>query len=445
MKHLTAEQKRIWQKYYSWLDADRLLFVTTNSFYYGRPTGAVVNDRLVPGAIWRDEKTYRPAPEPANEKMDKALDRLYSEGVYSKPLDFLKQQDSDTRPGWERYREYNDQNDDPLGRYITYHPLVLKRIYELTEPILYGQREDIQQLVKEYQGGNRELLTRIKNQLGGLIYKAENEFSYSGNKELFTNLAGKFNKKLSKPNIKYSDDSPIGDSEDQRLMLITEPFIFDEADLQQTIDRSLTEALSSYEPDKGAKFKTWFYRIFKNDLLDLYREYKRTAKRGFILKVLTEELPPGNHSFNEIIKDYRAYLNRIKSGYDDLNEHLHPAFIESLTDNQKKWIALFLKILPDRLTAQLTADMLNTSLKTEYNIRQSLKVLFESNSAALKHYKELVIIERSKKKKLKKEPAFTKQQLTMKKQYKDFKSNEGYKKGICSGSSFFPVDYKITD
>jgi len=434
VKHLTDEQKRIWNKYYCWLDADRLLLVTTNCFYYGKPTGRVVSDRLVPGVIWRNQISHRQAPEPANEEMDKALERLYSEGRYSKPLQFLGQVDKsadDQRPGWERYREYNDKNDDPLGRYIEYHPLVIRRIKELAEPVLYGQREDVQALLIEYQAGNTDILPRIKNQLGGITYRAQRQFSYIGNKEAFTNLAGKFNKKIPKPEGDYSENSPVGDAEEQRLMLITEPFNFNEVDLQAAINRSLTAALASYRPNRGAKFKTFFYGIFEKKLIDLYREYRRGWKHGHIIS-----------SYEELRERLQ---NNTLIDYMKAAEILKPVFMELLTDNQIKWIALFINVLPDRLTVQLTADVLNVSLKTEYNIRRSLQALLESNSAVLKHYRELLIIERSRKKKLKKQPAFNRRQLIMLKQYKDFISKPGYKPGICRGSSFFPKYVIITD
>jgi len=345
MKHLAEEQKRIWEKYYSWLDAERLLFVTTNCFYYGKPAGQVVNDRLVPGAIWRSQLTHRQVPEPANEAIDKALDRLYSEGVYSKPLTFLMQGEIGQRPGWERYREYNNKNDDALGAYITYHPLVLKRIYELTMPLLYGQREDVQALVKEYQAGAEDIISRIKSQLGwplewstcsliepiGLIKKAHKQFSFIGNKEAFTNLAGKFNKQL--PKVEAEDD------DEERLMLTTEPFNFTEEDLQHTVNKSLTAALSSYKFNQGAQFKTWFYKILEKDLIDLYREYKTGWKRGYKIKALEE------------------YEKRLMEGPQGsiLSEYLQPGFIEQLTPGQRDWINIYLKMLPGSLRANVMA------------------------------------------------------------------------------------------
>jgi len=379
MKHLTAEQNKTWNKYYSWLDADRLLFVITNSLYYGKPSGykivfnkakgwnfarpvEPVNYRQVTGAIWRDQKTHNQISEPIeveNKKLPillltKALEiyqnRLYGEG---------KKYSFDLNRAIKQKRRV-----DFAKCYIAYHPLLIKRIQQLTEPLLYGQREDIQQLVKEYQGGNRELLTRIKNQLGGLIYKANNEFSYIGKKEAFTNLAGKFNKKIPKPDIRYSDASPMGDSDNQRLMLITEPFIFDENDLQLTIDKSLLEALASYKPDKGAKFKTWFYRIFQSDLIDLYRNYQNGWKHGYTIKTLEE--------FKEKLQQKLSP----KIDFTEAAELIPAAIMKELTLQQKRWIALFLKMLPDRLTKQLTADILGISESAEYSIRQQLQIAY---------------------------------------------------------------------
>jgi len=437
MKHLTDEQKRIWNKYYSWLDADRLLLVTTNCFYYGAPTGKVVGDRLVPGVIWRDQKTHRQAPEPTDEKLDKAINRLYGEGFYSKPLRFLMQGDKsvqEQRPGWERYREYNDKNEDPLGAYIEYHLLVIKRIRELTEPVLYGQREDVQVLAKEYQAGNKDMLPRIKNQLGGIIYRAQQQFSYTGNKEAFTNLAGKFSKRIPEPDTEYSENSPAGDTEEQRLMLTTEPFKFNEKDLQAAVNQSLTAALDSYRPDQRAKFKTWFYKIFENDLIDLYREYQHGWKHGHIIKSLEE---------------YQDELQHRLQG-DLITEYLQPEFIEQLNQAQCEWINLFFKMLPDTLRHNVTAEVLNNiSTRTEHRRRKSLQDLLLNNEQVFKKWERLIIKDKLARQPVKKQPAQSKEQALMLKHYKQFTNNKKpfsinpgeyeYKPGICSGSSFFPL------
>ncbi len=370
MENSIDEQNRIWNKHYSWLDEDDLLKVITNSFYYGSWQGRIIQDRLVPGTIWRDQKTHRQRPEPTIEEFEIAIERYWSDEPDKppKPLRELKY-------GQAYYYEQSNRRSDALGAYIDYHPCVKRRINELTKPLLYEPREDVQQLVKEYQAGNKELLPRIESQLGGIINKAEEEFSYIGRKEVFTNLAGKFNKRLSKPNKIYSDNSPMGDSEDQRLMLIMEPFKFQEEDRRAAIDKSLIEALESYRPNQGARFKTWFYKIYSSDLLDLYRVYQNEWERGHIIKTHEE--------YEEKLKD------RLNASIDftEAAELVPAAIMKELTLQQKRWIALFLKMLPDRLTKQLTADVLGISESAEYSIRRQLQeVIIDYTNKKLQAY-----------------------------------------------------------
>jgi hypothetical protein len=376
MKHLTEEQNRIWNKYYSHLTADELMQAVIDSFVFVHSTKPGVysyydfkaaglqyrGTTLIPGAIWRSQSAHRQVPEPKDKDIQKLLDRYYGG-------EFMTMSIWQHVRGRKFYSYYSEDQSEPLTSYLTYHPLILKRINELTEPLLYGQREDVQALVKEYQAGNTDTLPRIKSQLGGIIYKAQQEFSYIGNKEAFTNLAGKFNKKIPRPDTKYSNNSPIGDAEDQRLMLVTEPFKFNEADLQAAIDRSLTAALDSYRPDQGAKFKTWFYKIFEKDLIDLYRHYQMNWK---------------NHG--DKIKTFEEYQERLQNkiipqvDYTEAAELLPRAIYKELTDQQLRWIALFLKMLPDTLTTALTAQVLGISEKTEYLLRQQLQSIIISYS-----------------------------------------------------------------
>jgi len=377
-----------WEKYYKRLTAEQLLFVTTNCFYSGRPTGQAVNDRLLPGVIWRDQLTHRQTEEPAKVKLDKALDRFYSgKGcnkllkdffvntddtipmlkseyvditafgenfvIWSEPVPMPAQEPR--RPAWEAYREYNNKNDDPLGAYIVYHPLALRRIIEIRTLFLYGPVKDIELLVKEYQAGqdlidrDNLLLPKIKRQLGGLVNKARSDFSFSGGKAIFTNLAGEMSSRIPKPEP--------GDDEEQRLLLTTEPFTFNEKDIQLTLDKSLLQALNSYRPDQGAQFKTWFYRIFKSDLIDLYREYKR----GRIIKTIEE--------YQEEL------LNKINPNIDYIEaaELLPAAIYEQLNGQQLRWIALTLKVMPARISRNLAAEILGISERTENRIRRSLQ------------------------------------------------------------------------
>ncbi len=464
MKHLTDEQKKIWDMYYSRLNVRQLAAAVVDMYIIAYPTKPgiwaydyikssplIVKNHTIPGVIWRDGKTGKQRPEPTEEEIDRALDNLWYLPGDDKPGDI-------NRAGldiiYRRHKNYY-KSAEVLERYLSYHPLILKRIYELTEPLLYGPREDVQALAKEYQAGNIDILPRIENQLGGIVYRAQQQFSYIGNKEAFTNLAGKFSKKIPKPDTEYSEDSPAGDTEDQRLMLITEPFKFTEADLQAVIEKAAKQALDSYKFNQGAQLKTWFYKIFEKDLIDLYRKYRHGWKYGHIIKSLAEYQEKlqenksiSDHSFTNIIIEYREQLNRIQSHQDNLNIYLQPGFVKQLTAGQREWINLFFKMLPESLRDNVTAEVLNISTRTERRRRKTLQDLLLNNEQVFKKWKRLIIKDKPARQPIRKQPALSKEQALMLEHYKQFTNNKKpfsinpgeykYKPGICSGSSFFP-------
>ena len=440
-------EQRLYKNYYSQLTAEQLLLAVTDEcfitqpakpgpwrYHYLKTDPLIIDGVEVSGLVWRDQKTGRERPELKEEHQAIAEELYLTEGKLSQP--------------------FRDSILKGLTRYVQYRPLIVKRINELALPVLYGQREDVQVLVNEYQAGNKDILPRIKNQLGGIIYKAEKQFrgKYTGEKvEVFTNLAGKINKKLKKPERIYSEKSPAGGGEDPRLFLTMEPFKFTEADINALVVKTLMEALDSYRFAAGAKFKTWFYRLFYDGLQDLYREYQHGWIYGHVIKdieELEEELQ------NRIIP---------RLEHATVAEYLLPSFMDKMTLGQKEWTALFLKMLPDSLTSKLTAEKLGSFLKTaeanerqEHRTRKNLQKLIISEGEVFKRskYRKIEVRDKQKGLRVTKWPAFTDTQKKMKAHYKNFvkdgpvftynqQAGQGpeysaYKPGICKGS-FFPI------
>jgi len=451
-------EQQIYKKYYSHLTAEQLMLAVIDEYiiaysskpgpwaYESLPADALIVEGVkITGLIWCDQGTHRETQEPKEEYQ-----------VIAEELYWLLQ---NTETTGRMSKKYSDTVLKGLSRYVEYRPLIVKRINELAIPIFYGQREDVQQLVKEYQAGDIEVLPRIKNQLGGIIYKAEKQFrsKYTGEKvEVFTNQAGKINKKLKKPDRIYGENSPAGGGEDQRLFLTMEPFKFTEKDINALADEKLIEALDSYRFAAGTKFKTLFYSYFYNGLHDLYREYQHGWIYGHVIKdieELEEELQ------NKII----PRLEHVTPA-----EYLLPSFMNNMTLAQKDWTALFLKMLPDSLTSKLTAEKLGSYLKTaeanerqEHRIRKSLQKLIISEGEVFKkrEYRNIEVIDRQKGQKAVKSPPYTEAQLKMKDHYNKFRFNNtivrynqetgtapvynAYKPGICKGS-FFPISEPLT-
>ena len=446
-KHLQdKEQQYNWENYYKHLTVKQLTAAITDSyiiaystrpgileFDYWKSEPLYIKNHYIPGLVWRDGKTGRQRPEPAEEEIEKAIDNLYYssyEGENKK--DYINQVGFDVIS--RRDKKYHISA-EVLERYITFHPLILRRIYELTEPLLYGKREDVEQLVNEYQAGNYELLDRINNQLGGIVNKAEKQFSFIGNKEAFTNLAGKFSKRIPKPEGEYSENSPAGDPEEQRLLLTTEPFNFDEVDRRQTVNRALLQALETYRPDQGAQFKTWFYKILEKDFIDLYREYQYEWKKGKVIKSLPEyeslqlsllDDEPGDHIFHNLIKQYRQAVNKKLNSVNQLEEYLQPAFIDELSDKQKEWIIKIIDNLPYRLRRNVTAGLLKISESTERRRRGELRELFKNSKAIFKQYNNTRIIEKDRGPAVKKWPPQTAEQKARIDNYNNFIKEESF-------------------
>lgn len=115
--------------------------------------------------------------------------------------------------------------------------------------------------------------------------------------------------------------------QERSLGLITDPFRFDDAELNRQAEKTILQALKTYDPSKGAKFSTWFVTLFETDLLDLYGTYK-----GKPIEV----------------KD-RDHFDELGLTWTDTFVSLHDLTnipTDDLTDKEKRWMSLVLETPP---------------------------------------------------------------------------------------------------
>lgn len=220
--------------------------------------------------------------------------------------------------------------------YLGWTPALIREVNELTRRWEMGEDEDVQPLVKRYQDGEHELLPRIKKGLHGVIHTAQRNLNFNkDNKTIY--ISG--------------------------LYLKFEPINFQREDINRLADSCLHKALISYNNTRRAAFTTWFYTNFYGGLIDLYRKYRVEWSKG------------------RVIDEWEEYEDKINNSiipgieYSVINDEtdIQPDILVNLNTNEKRWIALYLKMLPARLSKNLTARALGVSIKTEFNIREGLK------------------------------------------------------------------------
>ena len=225
---------------------------------------------------------------------------------------------------------------------------IIKEIEWLSRVWDKASRPDINILAERYQAGD-DVLDEIKSGLMGLVYDTANKF-YHEPKEMFTRLDGIEDKRLPK----FDSDDPEDDEVDEPLYLTTEPFEFDDDDLQARADFSLREALDTYDPFYETKFSTWFVTLLKRDLQDLYKTY-----HGKAIRIKTKS------QFYEIYPEWK----------DDLS--VIPQTIRELVDvddiDALRWLCLMAGVLPDILTRRCIREIMNIGKTTEREIRGRLK------------------------------------------------------------------------
>ena len=235
---------------------------------------------------------------------------------------------------------------------------VTKRVTEMTALWLRlkSSRDDMQDLVQRYQAGDHSVLPDIRLGLDGLIYNAAAKFSTESENKVFVNLAGKISKLIPKPGDDHDDGF------EQGMLLNMEPFKFNQGDIMAQGDKTLTEALESYDPGRGTLFTTWFRTCFDLDLHDVYRKYQLTLERGMILETVEE------------FKEHLSHQDVPMATERSVLQKIPKALVEQFKDPQElDWVCLNLKASPHRLPYHVIAALLNISPNTEIARRESIK------------------------------------------------------------------------
>ena len=210
-----------------------------------------------------------------------------------------------------------------------------------------------------------------ENIFDAALYNFKNKFyDPSNNVALYTNLAGEFSSNIPGHDNAYSNISPAGDPEDHHLYINLEEFEFQEDDVQRLKEVSLKEAQETYKAIYNTAFTTWLYKIFYNNLQDLYRTYKTRMKRGYKIKSVEE------------FEEYTATFNitRDQAIGDVLHFISHNTWAK-LKPYHKEWLILFYQVDPARMEHRVMAEILEPDKseaareKREQRARQELREL----------------------------------------------------------------------
>jgi DNA-directed RNA polymerase specialized sigma24 family protein len=211
-------------------------------------------------------------------------------------------------------------------KYWSWHTWLINEVNELSVKWLQDQ---LQKFVKEYQAGNKDLLKHIILYLGDIITAAQYKFS---------------------PNRK-----PIYNAQVDHL-LNTEKFTFDQDEIFEAVNEVTIKALETYSESEGALFSTWFYRIFEKKLIDIYRRHMNERKKGY--KITTWE-------------EYEQAAKEID--FSEIGSFIPGEVFNSLTLNEKRYLALQLQFLPARLARVIQIKALGISREQLRKIRKSLQ------------------------------------------------------------------------
>jgi cation transport regulator ChaB len=168
-----------------------------------------------------------------------------------------------------------------------------------------GASLELEQLVKDYQGGDTSTLEAIQAH----IWPREG-------RTVIRLICGQ-----GRPGyLPGADNMPV----------TIKAFTFNQAELEAVFNKKLIKALNTYEATRAAKFGSWFYRLFKQGLQDLKREYLKQQTDGETVRSFEEyqelrKLIFGNPLDPEVLKQETS---------------IPAELLEQLSDNEKSFMAL---------------------------------------------------------------------------------------------------------
>jgi hypothetical protein len=164
---------------------------------------------------------------------------------------------------------------------------------------------ELEQLVKDYQGGDTSTLEAIIAH----IWPREG-------RAVIRLICGQ-----GRPGyLPGADNMPV----------TIEAYSFNQAELEAVFKNKLIKALETYEATRAAKFGSWFYRLFKQGLQDLKREYLKQQTDGETVRSFEEyqelrKLIFGSPLDPEVLKQETS---------------IPAELLEQLSDKEKSFMAL---------------------------------------------------------------------------------------------------------
>ena len=223
----------------------------------------------------------------------------------------------------------------------------------------------IEKLTQEWE---QAALSAEEKKLEGVIAAALENFKFNNDKETWLNLAGEFSKDIPGADNIYSDISPAGATEEHHLFVNFVEFKFNDKDIERVKRASIKEARETFKPGYNTQFTTWLYKIFYNNLQDLYRNYQAQMKRGQILSS---------------IDDYSEHKLTREQALESALHYIRQETWEQLNTYQKEWLILYYQVDPNRLEYKLMAEILEPDKspaareQREYRERIKLRAMFE--------------------------------------------------------------------
>jgi len=204
---------------------------------------------------------------------------------------------------------------------------------------------ELERLVKAYQGGDKS--TREAIEL--LLWDDENGGIANA---VIIKICGK-----AEPGF---IDQPM-----ETPAAYTEPFTFNDYDLEKVFNDSLNYSLRTWIENGGKQFKSWFYDAFYSRLKYLKEQYITDRANG------------------ETLRTFEAYQERARdilgSPFDDNIIKQETSFsderLEGMTDQEKKYCSLLLECIKKNfnITNKLAGQILGKSERQISRYKKSLK------------------------------------------------------------------------
>jgi hypothetical protein len=154
-----------------------------------------------------------------------------------------------------------------------------------------------------------------------------------------------------------------------------EPFQFNTEELNKVFNDKLKKALKTFEPGNNTKFESWFYRLYRQGLTELKREYIKKQLDGETLKTF-EELQeilsiPGSPDHQSIIKS---------------NTNFNSDLLQRMGPGEKAFCSLKLSCYSERIdiTDQVAGQALGVSRRQILRYKANLKKILHDYKTAKK-------------------------------------------------------------